>query len=291
MILYARTSGSNQASGFRSTGSLQNSLGRQIKELRAYAKENYPGCRVNEFTDVGSGISMTRPKFQRMINAILKNEFDNCVLLCSFRDRVCRFAFELVAQICHAHNIKIDYASDDPDQLGDDEQLATTVLDFIHIFSSKRYAKRSAAARTKKIPQEKIQEGIRLLKSGWSIRAIGTQFVKDGVRDQNGKPITFNTLRNHMLRQKEMLELVTDDIPENSFERFFKAKLRQCSKKTETNWKRLLIRYTRWCSKKDELKITNRAIKKHLEALGIEHYVRSTKGTTELTFKGLSVLR
>ena len=109
VILYARVSGSNQASGFRSKGSLDNDLGRQLKALRSFVKKNYKNCKVEEYTDVGSGISFTRPKFQRMVNKILTGQYDGSTLVCSFRDRICRLGFELVAQICFAHNIAIVY--------------------------------------------------------------------------------------------------------------------------------------------------------------------------------------
>ena len=291
VILYARVSGSNRASGYKSKGSLDNDLGRQLKDLRAYIKTNHKGCKVDEFTDVGSGISLTRPRFVKMIDGILAGSYDGCVLVCSFHDRVSRFGMDLVLQICRSHNITVECASDNPDELSDDETLANSILDFCHVYSSRRYSKRAAEKRTKQIPQDKLQECIQLLKSGWSVRAISRQMEKDKVVDQDGEPIKFSTLRNHMLRQKEMLELVIDSVPENSFQRFFNLKLRKCSKKAELSWKVIVTRYSTWCGHNNETKITTRAIKKHLESVGVEHYVSRTKGESKLTFKGLSVLR
>lgn len=290
VIIYARVSGSNRASGFKSKGSLDNDLGRQLSELRAYVKEKHKGCKIAEYTDVGSGISLTRPRFVKMIDGILAGSYDGCVLVCSFHDRVSRFGMDLVLQVCRAHNITVQCASDNPDQLSDDETLANSILDFCHVYSSKRYSKRSAAKRTKQIPQDKLQECIQLLKSGWSVRAISRKMEKDKVVDQFGEPIKFSTLRNHMLRQKEMLELVMDSVPENSFQRFYKSKLRKCSKKAEISWKIIIARYETWCQKHGETKVTTRAIKKHLESVGVEHYVYRKKGMSELRFKGLSVL-
>ena len=291
IIIYARVSGSNQASGFRSKGSLDNDLGRQLKNLRSFVKKNYKNCKVEEYTDVGSGISMTRPKFQRMLSKILSGQYDHSLLVCSFRDRVCRFGFELVAQICSAHNITITYSSDDPDQLSDDESLAGTILDFIHVFSCKRYSKRSAANRRKQIPQEKLQEGIQLLKAGWSIRSIAEKFGRDGVTDQHGQKIKFTTLRNHLIKQRAMIELVTDSVPENSFERFYKAKIRKCSKEAEISWSKIVSKYENWCAKNNETKVTKRAVKKHLNVMGIKHFVLKKHGISELRFRGISILR
>jgi len=291
ILLYARVSGSNQASGFKSKGSLDNDLGRQLQNLRAFVKKNYKDCKIEEYTDIGSGISMTRPKFQRMLGKILSGQYDGSTLVCSFRDRICRFGFELVAQICSAHNITITYASDDPDQLSLDESLAGTILDFIHVFSCKRYSKRSAANRRKQIPQEKLQEGIQLLKSGWAIRSIAEKFQRDGVVDQHGQKIKFTTLRNHLLKQRAMLELVTDSIPENSFERFYKAKVRKCSREAEISWSKIIAKYETWCAKNGETHITKRAVKKYLSSMGIKNYVARKRGTSELRFRGLSILR
>jgi len=291
VIIYARVSGSNRASGFKSKGSLDNDLGRQLKDLRAYVKANYKGCKIDEYTDVGSGISLTRPRFVKMIDGILAGSYDGSVLVCSFHDRVSRFGMDLVIQICRAHNITVECASDNPDQLSDDETLANSILDFCHVYSSRRYSKRAALKRTKQIPQDKLLECIQLLKSGWSVRAISRQMEKDQVVDQFGEPIKFSTLRNHMLRQKEMLDLVIDSLPENSFQRFFKLKLRKCSKKAELSWQVIIARYEKFCEKTGETKVTTRAVKKHLESAGVGHYVSRKNGKSELKFKGLSVLR
>ena len=95
----------------------------------------------------------------------------------------------------------------------------------------------------------------------------------------------------NMLRQKEMLELVIDSVPENSFQRFFKSKLRKCSIRSELSWKVIVSKYENFCEKNGETKITTRAIKKHLESVGVEHYVSRKDGKSELKFRGLSVLR
>jgi len=80
-VCYARVSSQKQ----------KEDLGRQIDFLR----EKYPGHEI--VRDVGSGINWKRPGFGGLLDRVMRGDVAEVVV--SHRDRLCRFAFELVQRV------------------------------------------------------------------------------------------------------------------------------------------------------------------------------------------------
>jgi len=90
VVLYARVSSNTQ----------RDDLVNQVKYLEENV-EDYD--RV--ITDVGSGLNMRRKGFLKLLRMILKNEVSKVVV--AYPDRLVRFGFEIVEEVCKAHNCEI----------------------------------------------------------------------------------------------------------------------------------------------------------------------------------------
>jgi predicted site-specific integrase-resolvase len=113
--LYARVSSSHQ----------KEDLERQATLLQ----ENYPdGILIK---DVGSGISWKRPGMRRLLEHVHAGDVETIVV--TYRDRICRFGFELIDWIFKKAAVKLvvlgqDTKSDRTNELAEDLLAITTVF-------------------------------------------------------------------------------------------------------------------------------------------------------------------
>jgi len=140
-IVYARVSSAHQKS----------SLQFQVEQLT----KQYPYYQV--VTDIGSGINWHRKGFQAILDAALQGDLAEVVV--THRDRLCRFAIELVEHIFKQCKVKfvVLRANDNDDETvaeqshaGGFNELAEDLLAINTVFTAQYYGKRSAEARRKR---------------------------------------------------------------------------------------------------------------------------------------------
>ncbi len=88
VVLYARVS------------SQKDELANQVKYLEEQVKEY-----DQVITDVGSGLNVKRRGFLKLLRMILNNEVSKVII--AYPDRLVRFGFEIVEEVCRAHNCEI----------------------------------------------------------------------------------------------------------------------------------------------------------------------------------------
>jgi len=89
-ILYARVSSNTQ----------KDDLANQVKYLEENVKDY-----DQVITDIGSGLNMKRKGFLKLLRMILNNEISKVVI--TYPDRLVRFGFEILEEVCKAHNCEI----------------------------------------------------------------------------------------------------------------------------------------------------------------------------------------
>ncbi|CAM9667014.1 unnamed protein product, partial [Ectocarpus sp. 8 AP-2014] len=121
------------------------SSAKQTEDLRRqieYLETSYPGFQV--FSDTGSGINFKRKGFKRLLREVMRGHLATVVV--SYRDRLCRIAFDLLEWICDEHQTKL--LVHNQDQEGSDEkELLEDLMAIVHVFSSRLYGKRSNKSR------------------------------------------------------------------------------------------------------------------------------------------------
>ena len=81
---------------------------------------------------------------------VQNNEVDR--IFVNHKDRLTRFGFNYIKQICDFHNVQIIVVDDEVNQKTQSEELVEDIISLIHSFSGKLYGLRS------KIKQELILE-------------------------------------------------------------------------------------------------------------------------------------
>jgi putative resolvase len=123
--IYARVSTSRQ----------KDDLDRQISHLL----EKYPNAKV--FSDVSSALNFKRPGLNRLLDEVSNGKVS--LVVCSFKDRMARFGFDLIRWICDKNGVEI--VIDNQQNIGQtlESELVEDLLACTHSFSGKLYSMRS----------------------------------------------------------------------------------------------------------------------------------------------------
>ena len=122
-IVYCRVSSSKQ----------KDDLERQTSSLGLL----YPEHQF--ITDIGSGINWKRKGLQTILERALQGDIDEVVV--AHRDRLARFAFELIQYLFELTGVKLIVLGQDNDEAGHNE-LADDILSIIHIYSCRNMGRR-----------------------------------------------------------------------------------------------------------------------------------------------------
>jgi len=111
-----------------STAIQKDDLERQV----SYMRERYPDYTI--IKDVGSGLNFKRKGLQRLINEAIQGEIEEIVV--TYKDRLCRFGFELIDNIVRAHSKGEIVVLHQP-CYSPQEELVTDLLSIITVFSAR----------------------------------------------------------------------------------------------------------------------------------------------------------
>jgi putative resolvase len=135
-ICYARVSSAHQ----------KEDLARQSKDL----KEAFPDHEIIQ--DVGSGINWNRKGFCSLLERVQQRTVSEVVV--AHKDRLCRFAFELVERFFKAFGTRIVVRYKANDGCGSTQELSEDLLSIVTVFVAKHNGNRAAENRRKRKRQE-----------------------------------------------------------------------------------------------------------------------------------------
>lgn len=127
-VIYARVSTHDQAE--------RGDLDRQIETVKLFAIDyNVRNLLIKK--DIGSGLNDNRKNLKLLIDLIQQGKVNR--LFINYKDRLTRFGFNYIKQICDFHQVEIIIVSDMKDKKSESEELAEDILALIHAFSGKLY--------------------------------------------------------------------------------------------------------------------------------------------------------
>lgn len=127
-IGYCRVSSSDQK------GDLQ----RQIDNVSTFCIAK--GYNFKIISDLGSGLNYNKKGLKELIELICSNTVERLVI--NYKDRLVRFGFEMIEQLCSIYNVKIEVINTTDDK-SYEEELVEDVLSVITVFSARLYGSRS----------------------------------------------------------------------------------------------------------------------------------------------------
>jgi predicted site-specific integrase-resolvase len=128
-ICYARVSSNHQ----------KEDLERQITLL----KQHYPTAKI--IKDIGSGLNWNRPGFRSILEQVHSGTVTEVVV--TYRDRMCRFGYELVEWIFKKANVKLVVLGTNDDVKDMSRELSDDLLAITTVFVAKNNGLRAAHYR------------------------------------------------------------------------------------------------------------------------------------------------
>lgn len=127
--IYARVSTSKQ----------KDDLEQQINYLKIFAVDHNPKNLIVK-SDIGSGLNDNRKELNQLINLVQNNKINRIFIM--YKDRLTRFGFNYIKQICDFHNTEIVIVSSEENDKSLSEELAEDIISVIHLSSDKLYGMR-----------------------------------------------------------------------------------------------------------------------------------------------------
>jgi excisionase family DNA binding protein len=107
-----------------------------LQRQKEFLQSKYPDYRIIQ--DIGSGINWKRGGLKTILELAMQNKLETVVV--AHKDRLCRFAFELVQWILESNNVKLVVL--DKTVCSTEQELAEDLLSIIHVFSCRQMGKR-----------------------------------------------------------------------------------------------------------------------------------------------------
>lgn len=130
-----------------------------LERQKDFFRREYPNHTL--VTDVGSGINWKRKGLQALLERSMSGDISEIVV--AHRDRLCRFAFELIEGILQRQGVKL-IVLDREEGESESKELADDILSIIHVYSCRQMGRRRYGNKNKEgqilsfsIPEEDNQ--------------------------------------------------------------------------------------------------------------------------------------
>jgi predicted site-specific integrase-resolvase len=131
-------------------------LDRQVQNVTSYLCAK--GYTFEIITDIGSGINYEKKGLSKLISLITSCEVEKIVVL--YKDRLMRFGYELIEQICEKYGTTIEIIDNTEKNLLNEvqyeQELVEDLVQIITVFSCKLQGKR--ANKAKKMIKELLDD-------------------------------------------------------------------------------------------------------------------------------------
>ena len=125
-------------------------LERQVDNVKTYMLAK--GYQFEIITDIGSGINYNKKGLNKLLDMVSNNQVDKIVIM--YKDRLVRFGYELLENICTKHNTTIEII--DNTERTEEQELVEDLIQIITLFSCRLQGKR--AHKSKKILKELLSD-------------------------------------------------------------------------------------------------------------------------------------
>ena len=125
-------------------------LERQVENVKTYMLAK--GYQFEIITDIGSGINYNKKGLNKLLDMVSNNQVDKIVIM--YKDRLVRFGYELLENICMKHNTTIEII--DNTERTEEQELVEDLIQIITVFSCRLQGKR--AHKAKKILKELLSD-------------------------------------------------------------------------------------------------------------------------------------
>lgn len=131
---------------------------KQVDDLarqKDFLQQKFPDHSL--VTDIGSGLNWKRRGLRRILECAMSGNLEEVVV--AHKDRLCRFAYELIEWIIISNGGRIIVLNKD-DEASKEQELAEDILSIVHVFSCRQMGcRRYKNEKDKNLSNDKTEEG------------------------------------------------------------------------------------------------------------------------------------
>jgi predicted site-specific integrase-resolvase len=127
-----------------------------LERQKDFFRLKYP--KHDLVTDIGSGINWNRKGLQTILEQSMLGNVSEVVV--AHRDRLCRFAFELIEFILSKNGVKLIVLNSDSTESTIDKELSDDILSIIHVYSCRQMGRRRYSKTDKNKKIENLSESV-----------------------------------------------------------------------------------------------------------------------------------
>ena len=136
-----------------------------LKRQEHFFKQHYPDHLL--VTDIGSGLNWNRKGLKTLLEQSMSGNISEIVV--AHRDRLCRFAFELLSFIFKQHDTQLIVLNQSENK-SSTQELTDDILSIIHVYSCRAMGKRSYKnKKNQDLPQQKTDSNVETMDGNMSI--------------------------------------------------------------------------------------------------------------------------
>ena len=113
-------------------------LARQTELMELFLAKQ--GSEFKIISDVGSSINYNKNGLKELLKMVSNNQVSKIFII--HKDRLIRFGFELIEEICKIHNTEIVIINSSEDKT-DEQEMIEDIMNIIHVFSCRMNGRRS----------------------------------------------------------------------------------------------------------------------------------------------------
>ncbi|MFL0196927.1 IS607 family transposase [Clostridium sp. WILCCON 0269] len=133
-----------------SSNKQKDDLERQIENVKTYMIAK--GYSFDIISDVGSGINYNKKGLNQLVELVTTSQVEKIVIL--YKDRLLRFGFELIENLCSQFNATIEII--DNTEKTEEQELVEDLIQIVTVFSCRLQGKR--ANKAKKMIKELLED-------------------------------------------------------------------------------------------------------------------------------------
>lgn len=114
---------------------------------------------VEFFSDVASGLNFKRKGFRKLLEQCMSGDISEVCI--AHKDRLCRFAFDLVQQVLRKHGTRIVIVEEHGDAANAtaESELGDDIISIITVFGARLHGARGGRKRARRAEQEAENDG------------------------------------------------------------------------------------------------------------------------------------
>jgi predicted site-specific integrase-resolvase len=127
-----------------------------LERQKSFFRQKFPNHKL--VTDVGSGINWKRKGLKTLLDRAMQRDISEIVV--AHRDRLCRFAFDLLEGIFTSLGVKL-VVCDQNQGKSSDAELTDDILSIIHVYSCRKMGQRRYTnKKDKTVPNDDPEKNI-----------------------------------------------------------------------------------------------------------------------------------